>query len=136
MNDVTVEMIKIYGTYKFDWMNYKICKDDLTYHHIIKKENGGKLTIENGALLTKRAHEYLHSIERLDVDLYERINNVLKEINDQKKSPSTNQREKINLLLLEFEIKYADKIIKKCKKLGKKRVMVATNRRIQSQKSK
>ena len=112
MNDVTVEMIKIYGTYKFDWMNFKICRDDLTYHHIVKKENGGKLTIENGALLTKRAHEYLHSIERLDVDLYERINNVLK------------------------EIKYADKIIKKCKKLGKKRVMVATNRRIQSQKSK
>lgn len=133
MNEVKARMIKTFKTYDFDWMNYLINNEELTYHHIVKEEFGGKLTMDNGALLTSRAHEYLHLIERTDVIIYDRINEILKDINNQKHAPNYRQRKKIDLLLLEFEIKNADKIIKKNKKLGKKRVMMATNLRLESQ---
>lgn len=133
MNDIKVRMINIYKTYDFDWMNYVIVNEELTYHHIVKEECGGKLSLDNGALLTSRAHEYLHLIERTDIVIYDRINQILKDINTQKHAPNYRQRKKIDLLLLEFETKNADKIIRKNKKLGKKRVMMATNLRIDSQ---
>jgi len=133
MLEITKEMINIYKTYKIDWMNYIIIDNDITFHHIIKEENGGKKEFSNGALLTSRAHEYLHSIERNDIDIYNRINNIFISINKQKHAPSYKQREKIDLLLLEYEIKNADKIIKKKHKLGKKRVSVATKIRKYSQ---
>ena len=136
MNEIKLRMINIYKTYDFDWMNYAIINEELTYHHIVKEEYGGKVTLENGALLTPRAHEYLHLIERTDNIIYDKINEIFKQINEQRHAPSYKQRKKIDLLLLEFEIKNADKIIKKNKKLGKKRVMMATNLRIQSQISK
>ena len=126
------EMIKIYETYEYDWMNYLIV-DDLTYHHIKKEENGGEKTLDNGALLTHRAHNYLHFIENYDKDIYSRINEILKNINSQLHKPNYRQTKKIDLLLLEFEIKYADKIIKGKKKLGKKKIKMATNIRKKEQ---
>lgn len=88
MNDIKALMIEIYETYKYDWMNFKIDDEEVTYHHIIKEENGGKVTLDNGALLTSRAHEYLHMIERMDLDIYEMINKIFKNINDQKHAPT------------------------------------------------
>ena len=102
MNKVKEEMIKIYNTYTLDWMDYYVEENDLTYHHIVKAENGGKITIDNGALLTQRAHNYLHLIERIDIDIYNRINAVLKELNENKSEPTIIQRKKIDLLLYEF----------------------------------
>lgn len=32
----------------------------LTYHHILEKRNGGKATIENGALLSAENHSWFH----------------------------------------------------------------------------
>ena len=133
MNKLKEEMIKIYKTYTLDGMNYLIINNDITYHHIIKEENGGKVTYDNGALLTRRAHNYLHLIERIDIDIYNRINEVLKEINNNKKEPTNLQRQRIDLLLYEFEIKNVDKIIKKKENLGKKRTSTAHKRRIKSQ---
>jgi len=134
MNDIVTLMIKMYETYEYDWMNYKIDNEDVTFHHILKEELGGKYTIDNGALLTKRAHEYLHLIERFDVDIYEKINNVLKDINTQEHAPNYKQKKKIDLLLLEFEIKYASEFIKLKKMSNKKKTTIATNNRLQSQK--
>ena len=133
MKNIKEEMIKIYNTYKLDWMNYIIINNDLTYHHIIKIEEGGKTTIDNGALLTQRAHNYLNIIEKTDIDIYNRINKILKEINNNKSEPTIVQRQKIDLLLFEFEIKNVDKIIKKKENLGKNRIVVAHKRRINSQ---
>ena len=60
-------------------MHFKITEENpLTYHHIKKKEEGGKKTIENGALLTADAQSYLHYIERKDINVYNQINSVLK----------------------------------------------------------
>ena len=99
----------------------------------VKAENGGKITIDNGALLTQRAHNYLHLIERIDIDIYNRINAVLKEINENKSEPTIIQRKKIDLLLYEFEVKKADRIIRKKERLGKRRFLKAHEKRIKSQ---
>ena len=134
MNDIILLMIKMYETNEYDWMNYKIDNEDITFHHIIKEELGGTYSLDNGALLTKRAHEYLHLIERYDQDIFESINSVLKDINNQKHAPNYKQKKKIDLLLLEFEVKYAKYIIQLNKMSDKKKSMIATNNRLQSQK--
>ena len=136
MRRVKQRMIDIFDTYEYDWMNYKInINDILTFHHILKKEDGGKYTIDNGALLTTRAHEHLHVIESIDKSIYDEINSVFKDINTQLYPPTVNQRELINLLLLKFELKNADVLIKKKEKVNskKKRILLAIERRKLSQ---
>jgi hypothetical protein len=52
MKKITRDMLKIYKPYSgLDWMNYKIIRKDMTAHHILKKEDGGKLEQCNIALL-------------------------------------------------------------------------------------
>lgn len=47
MNSIKKEMLKIYKPISgLDWLNYRLVKKDLTYHHILKKSDGGKETIE------------------------------------------------------------------------------------------
>ncbi|MDD2208723.1 MAG: HNH endonuclease [Bacilli bacterium] len=61
------------------------CRDMLTglknktldYHHIIKKEDDGPKTIENGALLERKCHEWLHYFEIIDPEMYHLINECL-----------------------------------------------------------
>ena len=54
MKEITREMLKIYKPISgLDWMNYKIVRRDMTAHHILKKEAGGKLEQSNIALLTE-----------------------------------------------------------------------------------
>lgn len=49
----------------------------LNYHHLIKKCNGGKETIDNGALLNRTAHDFLHEQEHKNKQLYEELNECL-----------------------------------------------------------
>lgn len=129
MNELKNKMVELYETYKYDWMNFLIGDDQLTFHHIKKIEDGGPTTIDNGALLTNRAHSYLHNIERIDKEIYLKINLILKEINKQKKAPTKLQRDRIQLLLIKYEVKNADKIIKKKEHIGKNRKHIAVLRR-------
>ena len=49
---ITKEMLHIYKPLSdMDWMNYKLVRKDLTAHHILKREDGGKLEQCNIALL-------------------------------------------------------------------------------------
>ena len=97
-------MINQYNIHKIDWMGYKLCKDNpYTYHHLQKKCNGGKETIANGAILTKTGHEYLHIVESRDMELYNYINNVLKQINEQGFMPLERQLLAIDAMLKMFE---------------------------------
>lgn len=97
-------MLQIYKPYSnMDWMNYHLVKKDITYHHCLKREHGGKREIENGALLMPVAHQYLHLIECKDIDTYIAINKVFKYINQQMAEPTREQRELIEYLLQEFE---------------------------------
>lgn len=104
MNRIKREMLKIYKPYSdLDWLNYKLVKKDVTFHHIIKKCDCGKYTIENGALLMPIAHQYLHLIEYKDIDTYIAINKMFNFINKQKAEPTKEQREILEYLLKEFE---------------------------------
>ena len=105
MSKATVEMLKIYKPYShLDWLNYKIVrKNDLTFHHIIKKENGGNKSTSNGALLLPISHQYLHLIEFKDIDTYITINKIFKIVNNQLAEPTKDQREILEYLLQDFE---------------------------------
>lgn len=46
----------------------------MTYHHIVKKSNGGEKSFHNGAPLLKSNHEFLNKIEVFDIGLYYEIN--------------------------------------------------------------
>ena len=48
MKNVVCKMLKIYVPYSnLDWMNYRLVREDVTYHHIKKKSEGGKKEIGN-----------------------------------------------------------------------------------------
>jgi hypothetical protein len=104
MKKIVIKMLKIYKPISnLDWLNYKLVKHDLTYHHIIKREYGGKETIENGALLVRNSHSYLHLIECKDLEKYIVLNKLLQIINNQKCEPTMDQRKIIEYILQEFE---------------------------------
>lgn len=104
MNKITKEMLHIYKPISdLDWMNYKLVRNQLTFHHIEKKENGGKKDISNGALLMPTPHQYLHLIECKDIKTYIALNKIFKVINSQLSEPNQEQREIIEYLLQDFE---------------------------------
>ena len=117
---ITREMLKIYIPYSGkDWMNYKLVKKDLTFHHITKKSDGGKEVIDNGALLMPIGHQYLHLIEYKDIKTYESINKIFEYVNHQRYEPTSEQRAIIEYLLSEFEYKHRNDKNSKGKKLIK-----------------
>lgn len=101
-------MLEIYKPVSgLDWMNYKLVRKDITFHHIIKRSSGGRRDIDNGALLMgSTAHPYLHIIEYKDIETYNALNKIFKFINQQKHEPTIEQREIIEYLLQEFEYKH------------------------------
>lgn len=112
MRKITREMLKIYKPLSgLDWMNYRIYRDeDLTFHHIIKKNDGGKNRIDNGALLLPAPHQYLHLIESIDKDVYRMLNDIFKMINRQGYEPTIGERLVIENLLCNFEDKHKNDI--------------------------
>ena len=106
---ITREMLRIYVPYSGkDWMNYRIVKEDMTAHHIIKREHGGLLRIDNIALLMNVSHSYLHLIEYKDIETYNAINKIFKYVNKQGYEPTLEQREIIQYLLGELERAHKD----------------------------
>lgn len=109
MKQITREMLKIYKPISnMDWLNYKLVKKDLTFHHIVKKVNGGFEEISNGALLMPIPHQYLHVIEYKEWKTYKHLNDMFRIINDQRHEPTLEQREIIECILQDFEYKHKD----------------------------
>ena len=106
MNKIVNLMIDKYKLkeYGLDFMGYRITNSrNLTYHHlIVPRRNGGEETIENGAILLKKSHKYLHLIEREDYNLYISIRRLLIKENRIGEIDLTILRD-INCLLIEFE---------------------------------
>ncbi len=120
MKNVTKLIIRIYNVKKIDWMGYKVSKDNpYTYHHLKKKEYGGKEDLKNGAILTDIAHKYLHIIESRDKELYDLLNNVLWQINEQGFAPLKRQLLAIDFILRQFEEKHKNQTNSKGKQLIK-----------------
>lgn len=111
-------MIKIYNLDKFCFMGYTLDRN-ATFHHIVKKERGGKEEISNGAVLNPYAHEYLHIIEYKDYDTFIAINKILEIINNQKDRPTTEQLEIISKILSMFEEEHKEEKTSKGKRLIK-----------------
>lgn len=121
MKEIAIEMLKIYKPVSnLDWMNYRLVKNDITMHHIIKREHGGKLEIDNLAILITTSHQYLHIIEYRDIDTYNAINKLFRYINQQRREPTEEQRQIIEYLLQGFEEKHKDDINAKGKKMIRK----------------
>ena len=110
MKLVTKNMIYLWNMNNLCWMGYKMSSQNpFTYHHITKRTDGGRLTIDNGAILTKNAHEFLNVIENKDLELYIYLNNMLKNINNQREMPNRQQLLAIDSLLRMFENEYSGK---------------------------
>lgn len=117
MREITKTIIIDFGVKDFDWFGYKVStKNPYNFHHIVKRENGGLYTYNNGAILcggVGGSHEELHIIECKDHDLYVYLNNLLKVINDQRYKPTINQLRAIRAILEQFEREHcSDKTVK------------------------
>ena len=86
MKRVLKIMVDIFEPDGVDWMNFALTKNNpYTYHHIQEKHNGGDRSIDNGAILTRNAHNLLHMLEKFCPDAYEDLQNVFAKINGSKK---------------------------------------------------
>lgn len=55
---------------------YKKAQEKITYHHLVKREDGGEVSEENGALLKEYNHKWIHS---LPPEKLEQVNEKLRE---------------------------------------------------------
>lgn len=102
---VREQMISIYG--EGCWMGYKLTKKNpYSYHHIKEARNGGRVSIDNGALLTRAAHDDLNLLDEHARSLYCELNNLFKELNQTRKPPTKEYFKEVNGVLL-----FADRII-------------------------
>ena len=108
MDGTLKTLVNVYKMQDIDWLGYKL-EDRFSYHHIIKKCDGGERTFNNGAVLFQTSHAYLHTIEYYDLDKYVFINKILKDINNQRYMPTKIQMKQINYVLKEFQREYEDK---------------------------
>lgn len=83
------KMLEIYKPTDFDWMHTSITKGSIwSIHHIHEKHYGGETTLDNLALLLKKSHELLNKLESKDYGLYFAWNDLFRDINFSKCSPS------------------------------------------------
>ena len=113
MRDITREMIKLYKIKQlgYDFMGYTYNQQKkLSFHHLIvphrecKKAGLGEgYLFWNGAILVQSsAHEYLHTIERTDEDMFLAITSEMIDENVSKQIKLENLRH-IRDILLQFE---------------------------------
>lgn len=96
---VRERMLSIYG--EGCWMMYKLDrKNPYTYHHIHEARKGGKVTIDNGAILTRFAHDDLNELEKYAPYLYRELNGMFKELNGTRKPPTKEYFKEVNGILL------------------------------------
>lgn len=94
------EMIQIYGEYCWLnnlWIPNKYNK--LTYHHILERRNGGKVTIENGALIGRNEHDYLNFLDNYYHKIYDELNELFYELNKTYAPPTQNHYENVEYVL-------------------------------------
>lgn len=109
----------IYKPDRKDWMGFPITKrNKLTYHHIEEARKGGPESVDNGALLTIKAHAELHQVEHRDKKLYEEYQNLFRTINDSKQHPTQEMKAKMAELKKKAEtVLYGEKTVANKKKM-------------------
>lgn len=121
MKGITNLMIYEYGIDKlgYDFMGFKLQKkENYTYHHlIVPRRYGGEESFYNGAVLTETAHNYLHVIERYNLDVYGLITSEI--IDEKITGIDIEHLLEIDKLLSKFEKTYNNTLTKKGKLLIK-----------------
>ena len=111
MKPITREMIKKYGIKDFDFMGYDIKrKESLSFHHLIvphrhcKQQGLGEgYVMWNGAILVQdTSHDYLHTIETIDYDVFSALTSEMIDMNIKGRLDKDNLRY-IKDILLSFE---------------------------------
>ena len=98
----------------YDFMGYRLNKkDSLTFHHlIIPKRKGGLITRNNGAIIQRIPHDYLHLIESIDYEIFYYLTSEMIDMNVKGYLDRDNLIN-IRLLLEEFESKHDKDLTKK-----------------------
>ena len=100
MNEDIKLMIKIYGTNKYDWLGAEIKNlNELTRHHIVKKEDGGENGVSNYALLTNASHIFIHYLEDNYNKEYNYLNSKFLELNRSLKPPTIEYYEDVHRII-------------------------------------
>lgn len=100
MNEVLISMLEIYKPNGKCWMNYEMNrKNPYTFHHIKEARNGGLYIIENGAILTKDAHEFLNYLNRKEKTVYYKLNKLFKLLNETRQPPTILYYEELDDIL-------------------------------------
>ena len=106
MKSITKLMIREFNIKElgYDFMGYVLRPNDVfTFHHlIITNKLGGTSTIDNGAILVRRSHTYLHLIEALDYLKFCYITSEMINMNV-KRSLDINSIKIIDEILSQFE---------------------------------
>ena len=93
-------MIKKFKPNGIDWMNFVLTrKNPFTFHHIISRSIGGEDSIENGAILTRKAHDLIHILEYACPDAYNDLQEIFTEINSSNTNPKYEILNKIDDIL-------------------------------------
>lgn len=109
MSGILKTMLQLWEINTMDWMGFDNL-EKYSFHHLIKKSDGGKQVVNNGAILHQdSSHPYLHIIEHYDLDKYVFINKILKDINTQRSMPTKEQLQQIRYVLIEFQKEYENK---------------------------
>lgn len=64
------------GEKRYKGKKIKRLETTMTYHHLEHKADGGKTSVENGAIVNELAHRYMHSLPRQDEEI---INDMLRD---------------------------------------------------------
>ena len=70
-----------------------------TFHHIVSRHNGGQDNVNNGAILTRSAHDLLHMLEYACPKAYEDLQEVFRYTNNSRKPVTENTLDEIDSIL-------------------------------------
>ena len=122
MKDITRLMIELYCLEQlgYDFMGYEKAGNGVyTFHHlIVPKCKNGPETVQNGAIIRRIPHDYLHIIEHTDYDVFSAITSEMVDMN-LKGHLDIHNIEHINDLLNYFEREYSNYTTKHGKPLIK-----------------
>ncbi len=106
VREIRNRMIEIYGDYC--WMGYTLDKKNpFTFHHIFEQRKGGKDLINNGALLTKDAHNDLNQLDMHQRAMYRDLNILFTELNETMSPPTIEYyKEVIKILVKASKVIY------------------------------
>ena len=99
---VLSKMIDVYEPDGEDWMGFKLSSDNqYTFHHIRERRCGGREEVENGAILTNRAHQFLNHLDCYHKDAYNAYQEIFKRINKSNGPIDDDLREDIYFMMLD-----------------------------------